>query len=235
MNYDAVILSHPKDYNKLPFCLNSLVNLEPYPQNIYVISPDRHYIDNVISVLDHEAIGVFVDQIKYKRPFWILQQLLGLYQNFTLNDIYMVIDGDVIFNRPLIFNGKTFFISDREQHHQPYFNFMKEYFKLEKKINFTFINDFMLFDKNICKKFLPPLGEFVEDLNQWLQDEKYLLADYELYGNWVHNNMPGEYTIRQTKQKTLGQFAMWDTQQIKILVETAKTLPIDLFTVHTWT
>lgn len=235
MKYDAVVLSHPKDYNKLPFCLASLENLDPYPQNIYVVSPDRHHIDGVNSILDHEAIGIFVDDIQYKRPFWILQQLIKLYQRFTLNDTYMVIDVDVIFNRPIVFDGKTFFITDRQQCHQPYFNLMKDYFSIEKNVDHTFITDFMIFDKSICNKFLPSLNEFLKDLNILLQDEKYLLSEYEVYGNWVHNNMPGEYTTRQIKQKTLGQFATWDTEHLKILVETAKTLPIDLFTVHTWT
>lgn len=235
MKYDAVILSHPKDYNKLPFCLESLQYLDPYPENIYVISPDKHNIDGVTSILDPEAIGIYVDEIEYKRPFWILQQLLGLYQRFTVNDTYMVIDGDIMFNRKLAFSGKTFFISDREQHHVPYFNFMSDYFKLEKKVDYTFINDFMIFDKKICDHFLPPLKEFVKDLNKWLQDEKYLLADYELYGNWVNNNLPGEYSVRFTKQKTMGQFAMWDTEQLKILKNVMSNVPVDLFSVHTWT
>jgi hypothetical protein len=236
MKYDAVILSHPKDYNKLPFCLNSLQYLDPHPENIYVISPDRHTAhDNVCSVLDNEAIDVSVQDIQYKRPFWILQQLFGLYQNFTKNDIYMIIDGDVIFNRKIQFAGKTFFISDREQHHIPYFNFMSEYFNIQKNVDYTFINDFMVFDKNICRSFLPPLKTFVQDLNTWLQDEKYLLAEYELYGNYVHNSLPGEYTTKFTKQKTMGQFAMWDTPKLEILVELMKNVPVDLFTVHTWT
>ena len=112
---------------------------------------------------------------------------------------------------------------------------MQDYFSITKKVGHTFINDFMIFDKNICQKFLPPLKSFVADLNEWLQNEKYLLADYELYGNWVYNNMPEEYEIRQTKQQTLGQFAVWNTHELKMLIETAKTLPIDLFTLHTWT
>jgi len=237
MNYDAVILSHPKDYNKLVYCLESLSYLKPYPENIYVVSPHKHEFNgiDVTSIQDHEALEITFEDIKYKRPFWIFQQLLGLYQDFTENDLYMVIDGDIMFNRDIKFSGKTFFLSDREQWHKPYFNFMKDYFNLVPNFDKTFINDFMLFDKEILRKFMPDLKDFVKDLNHWLQDENYLLADYELYGHWVYNNMPGEYTLKPTKQKMFGQFDMWRDEHIKLIVETCKELDIDLLSIHTWT
>ncbi len=49
------------------------------------------------------------------------------------------------------------------------------------------------------------------------------------------HNFSGMYTFRLTKTKTLGKYTSWDTQELIIAKELCKTLPIDLFTVHTWT
>ena len=235
MIYDAIILSHPKDYNKISFCLDSLRNLDPSPLHTYLVTPDAVSIDGLISISDKEAINVDIEQIHYKRPNWIYQQLIKLYQDFTANNIYMCIDSDVIFNRPIHFTGKTFFISDRAQHHEPYFNFMKSYFGITEWANHTFINDFMIFDKQLCRIMLPEINRFVEHLNTYLSDDRYLFSEFETYGNFVAHNFSGMYTFRLTKTKTLGKYTSWDTQELIIAKELCKTLPIDLFTVHTWT
>lgn len=235
MNYDAVILSHPKDYNKIRFCFESLHNLDPSPIHVYLVTPDPIDMIGLINIRDIESIPLDISEIKYKRPNWIYQQLIKLYQNFTASDLYMCVDSDLIFNRKLTFSGKTFFISDRDQRHDPYFNFMSDYFNMHNFANYTFINDFMIFDKKICKQMLPELSIFVKDLNDYLQNDKYLFSEFETYGNFVFNNMGGSYTIKPIKQKTFGQYGLWSDQQLEILANLCKTLPIDLFTAHTWT
>lgn len=235
MNYDAIILSHPKDYNKIKFCYRSLEHLDPKPDKVYLVTPNKLNIDGLISISDQEALSIDINDIQYKRPNWIFQQLIKLYQNFTENDIYMCIDSDVIFNRPMHFTGKTFFISDREQHHNPYFNFMSAYFALTEWANYTFINDFMIFDKSICKIMMPSINRFIRDMNQYLKSDNFLFSEFETYGNFVMNHFRSSYTIKQTKTKMFGKYDTWNNDELNILVDLCKDIPIDLFTVHTWT
>ena len=235
MKYDAVIISHPKDYNKIAFCYESLSMLDPYPENVYLVTPDKAKLDGVISISDSESIDASVDQIVFNRPNWIYQQLIKLYQQFTENDIYMCVDSDLIFNRPIKFSGKTFFMSDRDQHHDPYFNFMKAYFAIENPIDQTFINDFMIFDKNICSIMMPEISTFIKDLNEYLSNDKYLFSEFETYGNFVNQHFTGRYSFKPTKVKTVGKHDVWSNQELKILKGLCSELDIDLFTAHTWT
>ena len=235
MNYDAIILSHPKDYNKIKFCYQSLEYLEPKPQNVYLVTPNKIHVDGLISISDEESIPINISDIKYKRPNWIFQQLIKLYQIFTKNDIYMCIDSDVIFNRKINFTGKTFFISDRHQRHIPYFNLMSSYFAITEWANHTFINDFMIFDRAICKIMLPQINTFIKDLNSYLVNDNFLFSEFETYGNFVTNHFRSSYTTKYTKTKTLGKYDNWTDEELTILVNLCKEIPIDLFTVHTWT
>lgn len=237
--YDIVVLSHPKDYVKVSFCLDSLRFLNPPPQNIYVVSPHLLKIDGVTCMKDEDAIFVKVDGIKFRRKNWIYQQLVKLIQDFTENDLYMCVDSDLIFNRELaVFKNEkpTFFISNRQQNHRPYFTFLEKYFDLMKQVSFTFINDFMMFDKNILKKMIPDKRKFVKDINEIVSDE-CLLSEFETYGNYVVKYFPDRYHMKQTQVYTRGKFLKedpWTSDEIKQIVTDSAGLDIDLFTIHTW-
>jgi len=236
MKYDLVVLSHPKDYVKLEFCINSCLRFSnPKPEGIYIVSPDEIKSDGIVHIHDDNAISIKKETINYRRPNWIYQQLIKLYQKFSKNEIYMCIDSDVVFNRPIKFSGKTFFMSDRDQHHEPYFNFMKTYFAIEQPINQTFINDFMIFDKNICSIMMPKISQFIKDLNDYLSSDKYLFSEFETYGNFVNTHFTGRYSFRPTKVKTVGKHDTWSDQELKILKDLCSEMDVDLFTAHTWT
>ena len=238
--YDVIILSHPKDYVKISFCLGSLRFLNPPPQNIYVVSPHLLKIDGVTCMKDEDAIFVKVNDIKFHRKNWIYQQLIKLLQDFTENDLYMSVDADLIFNRELTAfkNDKpTFFISNRNQDHPPYFTFTKRYFDLEKQVPFTFINDFMIFDKKILKEMIPDKRKFVNDINN-IVSPVCLLSEFETYGNYVVKHFPDNYNMQQTQVLTHGKYteqSSWTKDEIEELILKNATEDIDLFTIHTWT
>ena len=240
MKYDLVVLAHPKDYVKLESCLNScLEHFNPKPDDIYVVTPHGIESDSIISVKDEDAIGIFQSDIKYRRPNWIFKMFVNLFQDFTKNNLYMTVDSDVIFNRPqnLFKNGKpVFFISDRDQHHAPYFDFMDKWATLEKQVNHTFINDFMMMDKRVCREMLPDINVLLEFCNQVLSED-CLLADYELYGNFVASAHPDMYEYTQTKTSLSGKPVQdpWTLDEIHNLVELHRDEDIDLFTIHSWT
>ena len=240
IKYDAVVLSHPKDYVKVSFCLDSLRFLNPSPQNIYVVSPHLLKIDSATCMKDEDAIFVKANDIKYRRKNWIYQQLIKLLQDFTENDLYMCVDSDLIFNRKLTVlknDNPVFFISNREQRYPPYFAFTRQYLDLERQVPFTFINDFMMFDKNILKKMIPDKRKFVKDINEIVSDE-CLLSEFETYGNYVVKYFPDYYSMKQTQVLTHGKYLKedpWTSDEIKRLVKNNSDKDIDLFTVHTWT
>jgi hypothetical protein len=151
----------------------------------------------------------------------------------------MCIDSDLIFNRPIdVFAGgkPNFFISDRDQHHIPYFSLMEIYFGFSRQVNHTYINDFMLFDKNVCREMLPDLKTFVNDLNEILVNEEYLFSEFETYGNYVAKTHPQMYNHTHTKTKTHGQYKQWSHEEIRAVINMYEgATDVDLFTIHTWT
>ena len=244
MRYDLLIPCHTKDYIKLKHCLNSCLNfLNPKPDNIYIVSPSEILFKSeslqIYNVLDNLAINIDINNIKYQRKNWIYQQFIKLGQDFSKNDLYLCVDSDLFFNRPIdLFDGDKlkFFISDRNQYHQPYFNFMKKYKNLERQTDHTFINDFMMFDKNICRELVNDLDSLLCFCNENLSDE-FLLSEFELYGNFVTKHHQHKYSKQNTKTKTLGRYINqpWSEQEVDILVENTKKENYDLFTIHSWT
>lgn len=251
MKYDLIILSHPKDYIKIPFCMSSCMeHLDPKPAKIYLVTPDRLIVSKefsmappqkVTSVKDCDAINIEVGNIKYRRQNWIYQQFVKLFQNFTTNDLYMCVDSDVVFNNTIrVFeNDKpNFFISDRDQHHRPYFRFMDKIHSLTRQVDHTFINDFMLFNKNVCREIWDKEKSYLTRCNQIITDE-CLLSEFELYGNYVTKYYPHKYNTQHTKTKMFGRYENqpWTIGELEQIVDYHKDREkdIDLLTIHTWT
>jgi|TARA_R110002012_G_scaffold281549_3_gene470802 hypothetical protein len=240
MKYDLIIPSHPKDYIKLQYCLGAcLTHLNPKPENVYLITPDGLSGENITPIKDDEAIGITMSEINYRRPNWIFQMFVNLFQDFTENDLYMTVDSDVIFNREqqLFKDGKPiFFISDRDQHHIPYFDFMDKWSGLERQKDYTFINDYMMMDKKICREMLPDINALLDFCNKNLSED-CLLADYELYGNFVTWAYPEMYETEHTKTKMHGKYVQepWSEGEIEQAITYYLNKDVDLFTIHSWT
>jgi len=159
MIYDILILTTVKDYNKLPFLIQSIEkNLQDW-DHIYVISP-THISNNIpntkkdiIFHTDEEVIDFDFSKLKGNagngRTGWYKQQFIKLFQQVTSNN-YLVIDSDVYINRPIkIFeNNKPNFLLGKDQCHEPYFQFMKLMFGFGQEYHFSFINEMMLFKRN---------------------------------------------------------------------------------------
>ena len=235
MKYDLIITAAHKDIYKIPYCLNSVRQFfSIQPENTFIVCPYKTKISGTIHIGDEHATPFNKESIKFNRPNWIFQQLIKLFPIFIKNENYLVVDSDVIFTKPLEI-GSTFWISDREQCHQPYFNFMK-HFNIEKFVDHTFINDFMLFDKKICNEMTGPPYDFFEKMNSILSDDCFP-AEFEMYGNYVESRYPGLYNKVYQKVETNGVFYPnnWERVEIERLIEKHKTTNIDLFTIHTWT
>ena len=240
MNYDLLMLAHPKDYTKLEYSINSCMEfLNPKPDNIYLVSPTEITSDKIQHIPDEDALPIDCQDIKFKRKNWIYQQFIKLFQNFTENDFYLAVDSDVIFNnQQKLFQNKkpVFFISDREQFHKPYFNFMEKWSGMERVVDHTFINDFMMFDKKICREMLPDINTFLDYGNQVFCDQ-CVLSEFEMYGNYVSWAHPEMYEIKSTKTQLNGKYQNnpWQRHEIESLITRNRITDLDLFTIHSWT
>lgn len=235
MKYDLVISSHPKDHIKLKYCYGSIKqHFDVQPDNKYVVSPTRVEFEDFIWIHDDE-LPVRKDQIHHVRPNWMFQQFVKSTQDFTQNDTYMVVDCDVIFNRAVKF-GHNFYISDRTQHHPPYFKFMKDAFGLDKQVPYSFINDFMVFERKIFQEIIGTPQRLLELVNHHESPDCFM-AEFEVYGNYVTKHYPGLYGTVDQKVAMYGKYlpALWTDPEILNLIAFNCDKDIDLFTMHSWT
>lgn len=209
MKYDVLIKSAPKDYIKLPLVINSLENLNPQPENVYVLSPDGVIPEcnyEVIPVKDEEVFPNFnKNSIKF-RPNWCWATFVALFQKFTKNDLYLDVQSDNVFLRPInLFEGNTpkFFISPtHNQHHGPYFVFMEKMFSLKKELpgRESFIIDFMLYNRILTQKLL---NSYDDNIYTFLRKASEVIngnchpTEQDTYGNFCLTHYPDEYIIKK--------------------------------------
>lgn len=237
MEYDLIIPLHEKDIVKFIYCDQSIEeHFTIQPQNKYVVCNIPISYKDYTWVHDDYAIPIKKSSINFYRQNWIYQQLIKLCQNFTQNSTYMVTDADVIFNKQIDIK-KAFYISDRNQTHLPYFEFL-QHFNIYKQTDYTFINDFMIFEKNICREIIGNPEEFLNQLNNIISDN-CCLSEYEMYGNYILQNYPNKcgYDIIFQKTQLNGKYYPdeWRDYEIEALIEYNKDKDIDLFTIHSWT
>jgi hypothetical protein len=252
MNFDIVILSHKKDYNKLPFLINSVrENIHGFG-DIHVISPEEitDKISGVLYYTDDEALplndetkklwtewsnsGVFTRQ----SPNWIKQQFIKLFQIVTKKD-YLIIDSDIILIKKLevISNGKPNLFLGRNQYNYEYFTFMKNILSLDKEIDRSFICELMFFKKDIIHNIL---SDFDGDYNNFIKksisliNNNCFISEFELYGNYTMKNFPTYYQFKNLNCSLNGKHSEWRDNEIFENVEKYKNSEYDLISLHSW-
>ena len=177
--YDVVIKSHPKDYNKLKYVIESLKYLHPQPEGIYLISPSgfvplEYKDDQRIHSFRDEQVLPPVDKYRIlHRAGWMYQMMISLFQSATKNDLYLDVCSDNFFvgdidlfgedGRPIFFQSPQ-----RKQYHWPVFAFNKNVYGLPGRPNDkfhldkpdSFIVEFMMYNRKISRELLDILGGF---------------------------------------------------------------------------
>ena len=241
MSYDVVIPCAPKDYLKVQYCVHSLVNLKPMPFHIYIVSKDRLNIPGTRWVNEKEAIPISVEDIKYRRPNWIYQQILKMTQDFTQHD-YLCIDSDIVINQSLnVFNDGNFcvpnyFISSHKQNHPPYFSFMQKVFNLQKVVDFSFIADLTYFRKDVLKELIPSTEWLLNKCNEFLSDD-CLIGEPEIYGNYLALTYPKSYTTMNINVAMYGKYMpdLWTKGEIEEALAKEKNSTNHIVSMHSWT
>lgn len=209
-NYDVVIKSHPKDYEKLDLVVDSLKYLNPQPENIYILTPDgfypkgTRYEDRIIFITD-EQVSPFIDRNRLThRPNWNWINLVSILQEFTKNDLYLDVQSDNFFvkpidlfdkeGRPRIFQNSYNTINN--EGHPAYFNFQERVFNIPKmKKGYSYIIEFMLYDRTKLKKLLDgytDVDNLLESCYSNTNNDSYP-ADQEIFGNLLEKHFSNDY------------------------------------------
>ena len=246
--YDILIPAAEKDFIKLRFSYDSIIkNLngfdkihcitnEKVPRHL-LISGVEYYLDK--DVVDFD-FSLFSGKVRAGRG-WYIQQFIKLFQQVTADD-YLEVESDIVFNRPIdiIRNGKPTFLFGRDQHHLPYFRFMKEMLGLEKVYKHSFINETMYFKREIIKHMVSSTGltkygffaKAVRILNEI--NETSGLAEYELYGNYATKYFKDTYNYKNIRTFVGGKRGRWTKEEIKRHINFYKDKDYDMVGLHTW-
>lgn len=244
MNIDVIIKSHEKDYEKLPFVIDSLRHIRETIDNIYLINRDRYNPlpeNNKITVVHDDEVFPGLDRSRLgHRPNWCFMSLIGIFNELTENEYYLDIQSDNIFLKPISFldDNPVFFMSRQHSHyHKPYFNFSQKLYGFDRIGRDSFIVDFMLYKREFTREML--MGKSLEsffDRVVEITNDKCYIGDYELYPNWCLHNKPGYYKIKQIETELQGKYDPdnYTKQDIENILNQDRPEEITSISLHTW-
>lgn len=265
--YEVVIPAASKDYNKLFYVVDSLKHLDPQPNEVTIVYSDNIHPFEMGKLHGFKCPNVkYVDESKamnlnkwlatgFRRPPWIYQQFIKLFNRESLTDYYMIVDSDIILNRKLdVFsNNKPNFFLANDQDHGPYFRYSHKMFGFGREYPYSFISEIMLFsqiftdhllDLYLLKHYSPGSEPHGFSRNEIIQDlyintcrivcDDIIPADYEIYGNMVEKHFTNIYNKVKIKSMLRGFYNEWDNKSIENYIEEMKEKDIDTFTLHTW-
>lgn len=212
--YDVIIKSTYKDYHKLPLVIDSLAYLNPVPDNIYILTPDgfrpsgTDFDLKIISIMDEDVVP-HIDRSRLeckRRKNWVWVNLVSITQEFTQNDLYLDVQSDNFFLRPIdIFeNGKPkLFQSVNSKTNNdgslPYFKFSENVFGIEKmNRGYSYIIEFLMYDRKLLKEFFSSIYGSTEEMIEVIYSNVSIdcyPADQEIFGNLIEKYFPDKYVL----------------------------------------
>jgi len=219
--FDVLIVSHKKDFYKLPFLIGSIKKNVIGYDKIHIIVNDTLVINDeeVVVHYEQDILKVEIPKLGY-HDCWIYQQLLKLLQIVT-KEWYLVIDSDVYINNKInpFLNDKPNFFIGNNQYNAPYFHFMKEKLNIDKKFNHSFISELMLFNRKYINEIFNKVNIFTTKkiielcYNSTVNSH---ISEYELYGNFIETYYPDLYNkINITSKEYRYNGENWDTEFIE--------------------
>jgi hypothetical protein len=189
-------------------CLESIRKLNILNQNEYLLDENK-----VVRGLNFE----YVKKIFIKRggdsgrSGWYFQQFLKLSYALRGNvmNYYLSLDVDTIPLRPIKFfdkDGKTL-LTKKSEFHSPYFQTIKKLLALDRQVNFSFIAEHMMFNRDIVIELISKIinnnelsaQTLVERIFASLPDESlsHGFSEFETYGTFALNKYPQAIGINQ--------------------------------------
>ena len=106
-----------------------------------------------------------------------------------------------------------------------------------KEYNYSFINEIMLFDRNIILEMIntkyKTIYDFIENSNKIINNECYI-SEFELYGNYItkfHNCL---YNYKYLKTLLNGKYGEWSDIEIENYIKEQKNTDYDIISMHSW-
>lgn len=243
--FDVLITTAPKDYNKLPFvCESVMQNIKGF-SDFYIVSPTpipAHLKYSTITYLsDKEALDYDFSSIDMaNRRGWYRQQFIKLFQNFTKPN-YLVVDSDIYVNKPFhIYPNHPDFYLGKQQNHLPYFECFKMLCGLEKSYDHSFISEMMLFKRGIIEHLLfhekKGIKSFLDRCVQCINivNNGSGFSEYEFYGNYVTKNWKSLYHYKKINVLYQHKDREWKDDEIVSCIGKNAKSNYDILTFHTW-
>jgi len=239
MIFDIIIIATQKDFHKIKYLYDSIIqNITAYNQ-IYCFCPEypSEKIEGIEYVLDRDVLNIDMSIVKF-RPTWIYQQYLKLLQKVTLSK-YLVIDTDIIINKQIsIFDKEIpnfFFLNNTIS--TPFFNYSKLMFGIDKEyIQYSFISEMMLFDRDLIKEMIyskfTDYKDFIIGSNSVITN-KCFISEYELYGNYIFKNHRDEYNYKKITTPTMINVKSWSKIEIEEYITKYKNSNFDILRIPT--
>jgi len=222
--FDHVIVTHPKDFECLPLCVEGLENISGSSGKAYVISSEDPKLNGVefVNEKEFDHIIKFSDirdrlvkaypstnglQDGLDRTGWYYQQFLKMHSGELLNttDRFHVLCSDTIFLNDPGFNENVFHFQLNPMNWQPY----------KVSINNIFEEGFWIGDMTMhhmlfCRNGLQKMKERIEEqhgkdmcnsiLDRMTYESGANMSEYALFGNWMVRTEPEksiQYFLRQ--------------------------------------
>lgn len=228
--YDVIIPVASKDTTFVAKTIKNINrNLEGV-SHIYIITAKNNFkklkhniSDNCILVnentltdeLNYNLVHSYIHDISPKsvnRTGWYFQQFLKYafaLSPYCNTEYYLSWDADTL---PL--HHLSFFSSDghplftkKNEYHKAYFNTIYKLLGVEKIVDYSFIAEHMLFNKNIILSLINEISKSDVAGESWVQkilnacdfivDKNNLFSEFETYGTFCTQKFPGLYQIRQ--------------------------------------
>ena len=166
--------------------------------------------DSLSEHLTQNQVAAYIDSRigKSYRSGWYFQQFIKLQFSYLdgISSNYLVWDADAIPLRPIQFidSSNQVFLAKSNEYHLPYFKVIKRLIGIDKQVSHSFITEHMVFTKKHVQDMIAEiLGS--ADMVWWkvvldkVESEDMKLSgfsEYELYGNYVTNKVPGHFLFR---------------------------------------
>ena len=123
---------------------------------------------------------------------WYLQQFLKFeFAHHIDQDNYLIWDADTVLFKKMVFKTDIFEVVPSSEYHKPYFETLEKILGIQRQVNFSFISQFMMVNKNELNDFFSlidresPQNWYLRVIENIKKDAINEFSEYESYGNYI--------------------------------------------------
>ncbi len=154
-----------------------------------------------------------------ERAGWYFQQFIKMAVSKEIIDLasfYLLWDSDTLMLDYITFfdSNNRVLINPKKEYHKPYFDVMKKIIGLDKKVNFSFISEHLMINKNYMQELINIIQKNAPENVLWVKfildsiDDDSLsgsgFSEYEIYGNFISVKYKNSYSCRSLKSTRNG-------------------------------